>query len=137
MSHKSYQRHNWSKCPPSSCARPCNSPSGLYSVCHHTDDSQVSCQSPFLDLLLQRPERIIWWKNETNVCIWSPRNLPRFFSLGSLESLELLRQNELAAAVNVVHDLLLEQSQLVPEDVGRGNQLRVLALQVFDPILQP
>lgn len=51
-----------------------------------------------------------------------------FFSLDSLESLELLRQDELAAAVNVVHDLLLEQSQLVPEDISRGNQLRVLAL---------
>lgn len=61
--------------------------------------------------------------------------VPKYLSLGSLERLELLRQNELTATVHMVHDFLFEQRQLVPENVGGGNQLRVLALKVFDPVL--
>ena len=40
---------------------------------------------------------------------------------------DLLGEDQLAAAVHVVHHLLLQQGQLVPEHVGRGNQLGVLS----------
>lgn len=55
----------------------------------------------------------------------------------SSEGLELLRQHELAAAVHVVHHLLLQLRHLLPEHVGRGGQLRVLGLECLHFVFQP
>lgn len=101
-----------------------------------------------------QPEWITWWKtakeNQNNEERWgeapqaalgptatSHDSLCPSLAPASLEGLELLRQDELAAAVNVVHHLLLEQRQLVPQHVGGGHQLRVLALEVLDSVLEP
>lgn len=57
--------------------------------------------------------------------------------LSSSEGLELLRQHELTAAVDMVHHLLFELGDLFPQHVGCGSQVGVLSLQVLHLVLQP